>query len=656
VKRSLIGQKTLKQEDTMQGKTLMALTTALLGAVASISSAAALPTCSQLATNPSYGLVGNPLVTHVVSGSVIATNVPAAAAAPASPPRSPTATPATPAFCQIDFTYSAHSGPADGYDVNQKQMIKIRISLPLNSVEGGSGGVQGNWNGKTMTSASAGSSSSVTSWAQYGEGLDFGSGPAYAIRLGYVGSSTDTGQGNPPFGVIQTGPLAHTLALGTIADWEYRATHYGKQFAVSLATAYYGWAPRRSYYNGCSGAGNEGMGQLQNFGNEYDGFVIGAPAYYWQQFRLADSWPQIVLKKLVQQGGALPSAAQISAANTAATAACDVQADDAVIDGVVADPRVCKFGAAANICGKANAPAAPNCLTPAQAAAIDRIWDGPRNRFGSRIWFPYDRGVSFTASTSVSSSTAQVMQWNHKDTTFNADNLYVDKESLALAGNPPGGITYEDEATLGSRTVSDYSDNQSVALHAAFKHGTKVIQVHGMQDGAIRWRHDVDYYRRVAKYFDFGEGEPNYKKLQEWYRLFPMPGVGHCTGALGGGAGPSVVDPFLVMVDWVEKGITPDSMIAQGGAGAPATRTRPLCPYPKTAIYNGHGSTDDARNFHCGGNLETRSVVCDDVRTRYKHENEAALDYQSIGAEFCHSNEHASDHHDEGKDRDKDRD
>jgi hypothetical protein len=88
-----------------------------------------------------------------------------------------------------------------------------------------------------------------------------------------------------------------------------------------------------------------------------------------------------------------------------------------------------------------------------------------------------------------------------------------------------------------------------------------------MQDGAIRWRHDVDYYRRAAKYFGFGQGEPNYSKLQSWYRLFPMPGVGHCTGGLGGGAGPSVVDPFLVLVDWVEKGITPDSIITQGGAG-----------------------------------------------------------------------------------------
>jgi hypothetical protein len=161
----------------------------------------------------------------------------------------------------VNFTYtSGLSGLADGYDVGQVQMIKIRISLPLSQLDGGGGGVQGNWNGKTMTSAGAGSSGSQTQWTAYGDGLNLATGADYAIRLGYAGSNTDTGQGNPPFGVIQTGPLAHTLALGTIADWAHRATHYGKQWVVALSNNYYGTAPTRSYYNGSSGGGNEGHG------------------------------------------------------------------------------------------------------------------------------------------------------------------------------------------------------------------------------------------------------------------------------------------------------------------------------------------------------------------------------------------------------------
>jgi hypothetical protein len=614
---------------------------ALLISIGLAPAALALPTCSQFGTDPAYGLAGNP---QIVAGTLTAAIIPPAGAVAPNPPSQPTATPATPAYCQVNFTYaSGLAGPADGYDVGQVQKIKIRVSLPLSAADGGAGGAQGNWVGKQMTSASAGASGSVTSWANYAEGLNHDTGPVYAIRLGYVGSSTDTGQGNPPFGVIQTGQLAHTLALGTIDDWTHRATHYGKQWAGTLAQAYYGTAPTRVYYNGCSGGANMGMGQLQNYADEYDGFLIGAPAYFWQEFRLADAWPALVLRKLALQKGnvAAPiAAAQISAANAAATAACD--AADGVVDGIVADPRACTWSATNNICGKPGAPAAPNCLDADQAAAIDRIWDGPRNSLGKRIWNAFDRGINFSASTNTPGSTTQVIQWNHADTTFAGSNLYADQEAIDLAAGAgidvSNAITYENEAYLGSHTTNDYTDNFSPALDKARAHGTKIVQVHGTIDGAIRWRTDVDYYRRVAQHFSRGV-DADFDSLQQWYRLFPMPGVGHCTGGLGGGTGPSPVDPFLALVKWVENGIAPDSILAMGGAGAPPTRTRPLCPFPQTAIYNGSGSTDVAANFHCGGNLETTDVVCDELRTRYKNETGGSLDTNDIGVRgqgACH--------------------
>ena len=592
----------------------------------------ALPTCAQLAADPANGLAGNP---QIIASTLNAAIIPPAPALPPNPPSQPSPTPATPVYCQVNFTYaSGLSGPADGYDVGQSQMIKIRISLPLSAADGGSGGVQGNWVGKNMVSASAGSSGSVTSWANFAEGLNHDTGPVYAIRLGYVGSSTDTGQGNPPFGVIQTGPLAHSLALGTIADWAYRGTHYGKLWGLALAQAYYGMSPTRTYYNGCSGGGNEGMGQLQQFGDEYDGFLIAAPAYYWQQFRLADSYPYLVVKARLTPLGKTLTGGQISAANSAAIAACDRQRLDKVSDGIIADPRSCTFSAAANICGNPGAPAAPNCLDTDQAAAIDQIWDGPRNHLGLRIWYPYDRGINF--SITLSGSTTQVVQWNHMDTSFNvAGLLFLDSAARAAAGNPPGGITYEEEAVLGSNTTTDYTDNQNPKLDLAKNHGVKVIHIHGSQDGAIRWRHDIDYYHRVNAHFG---GTPfDFSSVQQWYRFFPMPGVGHCTGGLGGGPGPSVVDPFLALVNWAETGVAPKMLVAQGGAGAPATRTRPLCPFPSAAVYKGTGSTDDAANFTCMASLEWKQTICNDVRTVYKNETGGALDYAGIGLDpaFC---------------------
>jgi hypothetical protein len=138
----------------------------------------------------------------------------------------------------------------------------------------------------------------------------------------------------------------------------------------------------------------------------------------------------------------------------------------------------------------------------------------------------------------------------------------------------------------------------------------------------------INYYRQMASRFGRGAGKgPDFEGLQSFYRLFRAPGVAHC----GGGSGPQPQNLFDALVNWVENGVAPDSILAQGGVGAPPTRTRPLCPYPQTAVYNGTGSTDDAANFHCGGDLESPEVVCADVLTKYKHEVKGPLDFSGSG-------------------------
>ena len=264
----------------------------------------------------------------------------------------------TPEYCQVAFTYypggSGPNNPGPGldgpgvpsgqpaYNEGEQQAIEIQISLPLNSADGGSGGIEGNWTGGILTGGSPGSSGSL-SWAAFTDGIDMG-GPAYAIRQGFVASETDTGQtaaaaanaGATNFAIIPSGVYANKIAYGTVADWIYRGTHYGKQWADAIAEIYYGEDPSLHYYNGCSGGGNQGMGQLQIYGDEYDGILIGAPAYRWQQFRLADSWPNLVMRKLVQLdgSGSLLTSAQASNLNAAILAACDVEGTDTVQDGL----------------------------------------------------------------------------------------------------------------------------------------------------------------------------------------------------------------------------------------------------------------------------------------------------------------------------------
>jgi feruloyl esterase len=140
-------------------------------------------------------------------------------------------------------------------------------------------------------------------------------------------------------------------------------------------------------------------------------------------------------------------------------------------------------------------------------------------------------------------------------------------------------------------------------------------------------------------------GEPDFERLQRFYRLFRGPGVGHCAG----GVGPQPQNLFGALVDWVEKDMAPEQVLAQNASGGVVTRTRPLCPYPQTAIYKGSGSTDDAANFRCGGNLEKRRVVCADVLTKYKREVKGQLDFKGTGVDRDDCFRERDDHDDRKK-------
>jgi hypothetical protein len=644
------------------------------------------PTCLAGLASDVQRIVSPLLPGSIVSGTLSTAIVPPAAANPGGTPGTPTPFGATPAYCLVTFTYSTGASGTDAtvppsptnagvpypaYSVGETQKVEIAIALPLNAADGGAGAVEGNWTGGMMTTGGSGSSGEAPLSAEtpYTEGLDFTADPGYAIRQGFIATMTDTGQiaaaaandGSANwFLTTATQSPPNAIVYGPIADWLYRGTHYGKLWGDAIAGVYYGKAPSLHYYNGCSGGGNQGMGQLQNYGDEYDGLLIGAPAYRWNQLSLSQLWPALVWKKLVQQGGTVPTAAQQSALNAAVTGACDVDAHfpgglDSVVDGIIQDPRLCvlHFSARANVCGVNGAPAAPNCLTAAQAAAFDRIWDGPRNSYGARIYYPYEiSDLNVSLSTAVGGFGASVVLWDHSNAAFPADAcLFVDQESLALGAAacpaPFAPITFEDEATLSARKLGDYTEQQDFLLKLAAQHGTKVIHLRGNVDNAIPEGGDIDYYNRVTTWYAGGTQPEDYEKLQSWYRLFIMPGVGHCTGALDVGplasvfgttVGPSVEDPFLALRNWVEQGKTPTQLSAL--AFAPALdpgRTRPVCPFPQTSIYNGTGSTDDINNFHCGGNLQNQPVACNDVRTVFGQENTGYLDYEAVGltAEQC---------------------
>ena len=185
---------------------------------------------------------------------------------------------------------------------------------------------------------------------------------------------------------------------------------------------------------------------------------------------------------------------------------------------------------------------------------------------------------------------------------------------------------------------------QSGDLDDFRRSGAKMITMVGTNDQLIMPRGVINYYRQMASRYDkrrhhrhhrFGfyrhGNDIDFTSVQKFYRLFRAPGVAHCRR----GAGPQPQDLFEALVDWVEHGIAPDMILAINTDDAGnVTRSRPLCPYPQTAIYDGIGDPDDASSFYCGGNLETTRTVCNDVLVKYKYEVYGPRDFRGTGVNW----------------------
>jgi hypothetical protein len=484
-------------------------------------------------------------------------------------------------FCQVDVLVGT----------SPQQNINVRVGLPLGPLDGGTGGVIGAWNGRTQGIGGGGCAGSLNVTAP--------------VNAGYVGSGNDTGHagGNCEPAVNADG----TYNLQFINDFIRNGMKAQVLLSKRIAATYYAKDPAYNYWNGCSTGGRQGYVLAQELGRELDGILANAPAMYWTRFQTAQMWGQIAMKDLV--GGPI-AAAKLSQATASAVAACD--GHDGVVDGVIDEPRACTFSAKANICGAPSAPAA-NCLDAAEAEAIDLIWDGPRNPDGKRIWFGLDRGTNLSGLNGTNPFFLGVTQfhWNLHDPTF-------DWKTVTLN-------SYANVAQAGSRNIADVTDTFG-DLDEFRAGGGKLLTMVGANDQLIMPQGVLHYYRQMAQRYG-GHHDSDFSGVQKFFRLYRAPGVAHCAG----GAGPQPQNLFNVLVDWVENKKAPQSILSTVTTGGVVTRTRPLCPYPQTAIYNGSGSTDDAANFTCGGNLETREEVCDSVLVKYKHEVDGPLDYREGG-------------------------
>ena len=453
------------------------------------------------------------------------------------------ATAARAAFCRVTAVVT-HPPAGD--------RVKIFIGLPLSG-----------WNGRFEGVG--------------GGGFSGGSPNAILnpVAQGYAAGSTDTGHegGSGSFALDATGHLNWQL----IRDNAYLGIHEMTVTGKALAEAFYGKTPAHAYFNGCSTGGRQGLSEAQRYPADYDGILSGAPAINWTRLHMEQMWGTVVML----ESKTFPAQCKYAAAQTGAIAACD--AADGVMDGVIEDPRSCKFdpkqlvGTDIAGCG---------AFTDDDANVIRQIWQGPRRQDGSFLWYGLQRGADFMG-LSATAGTPPMARPNP---------ITLEWWRYFLNQNPKwdwSGLTRGAYEQYWEQSVEEFSavlatDNPDLA---AFRdRGGKIILWHGWWDQLIYPEGTIDYYQRVQKQMSGAEN------TSKFARLFLAPGVGHCAG----GPGPQPSGQFEAVVRWVEEGKAPDTLTAvrRDQAGA-IRRSRPLCPFPQMAKYKGTGSTDDAVNFSC---------------------------------------------------------
>jgi feruloyl esterase len=384
-----------------------------------------------------------------------------------------------------------------------------------------------------------------------------------ALARGYATSSTDTGH----VGGSASFALGHPEKL---IDFGWRAVHEMTAASKKIIAAYYDAGPKYSYWNGCSAGGRQAMKEAQRFPGDFDGIIAGAPGLDWTG-RAAQALR--VAKALEKNESGRLSRPQIQLLHRAAVQACDVL--DGVKDGLIEDPRRCTFDPATLQCKGSDEAA---CLTAAQAETARLIYSAAVNP-------KTKREIAGLAPGSE-------LGWTDLGWTASARATGLDQFRFIVFSDPSWDVqkfNFDSDIVRAEDTDGDTINALDPNLKPFIDRGGKLIQYHGWSDPQIAPGNSTQYYTRVVEVLGGAA------RIENSYRLFMAPGMAHC----GGGEGPNTFDMVRALEQWVESGKAPDQIIASHSTNGVVGRTRPLCPYPRVAVYKGMGSSDEAANFEC---------------------------------------------------------
>jgi Tannase and feruloyl esterase len=460
------------------------------------------------------------------------------------------ATPAAPAQCRVTGLLAPE--------------IAFEVSLPAK------------WNGRFYMIGNGGHA---------GDALDDPSRVAQrnaALQLGFAFAQTNTGHDarkEPGATFVLSNPEK-------AIDYAYRAVHLTAMTAKNITKEYYGKPVFRAYWNSCSNGGRQGLIEAQRFPDDFDGVVANAPWVDQTGFTIGAMWNQ----KAVSEAPLTP--AKLALVGQKVMEKCD--AIDGLKDGLIDDPRKCSFDPARDVPACSAGADGDDCLTTAQAAAIAKVYSGPVSN--GKPFFPgYMPGSEAVMPSLFGGGTGS--GWLNLIVATQPDGKPADfnlaEGTMRYLVNQPPKPDYDYKTFDFDRDIhmldnwSKQADAKNPDLAKFRKRGGKLLMTYGWADSILQPMMGVNYYEQaVAK---------NGPDTREFFRLFMVPGMAHC----GGGIGPDRNDSMTAMIDWVEKGKAPDSIVASRVVDNHVVRTRPLCPYPQVARYSGKGSIDEAANFSC---------------------------------------------------------
>ena len=399
-----------------------------------------------------------------------------------------------------------------------------------------------------------------------------------------------------------------------VKDWGLRAHYYVATAAKALSAAYYDQPVAHSYFEGCSNGGRQAMMMAQNYPELFDGIVAGAPSMFYPDLLFWLLWSGITQQPNDPPAPPLIPDAKRAIVTQKVLAQCDGL--DGVVDNQITNPRACNFDI------DTLGPNGDGTLTAAELAAVKRMYAGTTSESGQQRytgallgseadWIPLfadNGGYGPFIGHYVYSLTSPPYNWR---TDINFSSVYdYAKQVLTPATAAP-----------------------SPDLRRFVAHGGKLVHVHGLNDSVVPPQGSIAYYYALTQFeklhnlpsstFDMqveklspqvvaATGEAFGDRVREYHRLFLLPATAHCGNSTGpnsiGGGMPEPPAAYRdadhhavsAVIKWVEQGVAPERIIATkfDSAGHP-TRSRPICPFPAQAAYNGSGDINDAASFHC---------------------------------------------------------